>query len=76
MLRTENNAAQARNRSSQHGVPVVTTEGNAVKVEVGSAQHPMTEKHRIQWGLSPNRQRRSAQALEGERSPSRNLCPP
>ena len=30
-------------------VPVVTVEGNIVKVAVGSVEHPMTEAHLIQW---------------------------
>ncbi len=30
-------------------VPVVSTEGNIVKVKVGEVDHPMTEEHLIQW---------------------------
>lgn len=30
-------------------VPVVTVEGNLVKVAVGSVPHPMVEEHFIQW---------------------------
>lgn len=30
-------------------VPVVTVDGNTVKVEVGSAAHPMIEEHYIEW---------------------------
>lgn len=30
-------------------VPVVTVDGNQVHVVVGSAEHPMTEEHYIQW---------------------------
>lgn len=30
-------------------VPVVTVEGNLVKVHVGSVTHPMTSEHLIQW---------------------------
>jgi len=30
-------------------VPVVTVEGNIVKVAVGSVEHPMTDAHLIQW---------------------------
>ena len=30
-------------------VPVVTVEGNLVKVHVGSVTHPMTVEHLIQW---------------------------
>ena len=30
-------------------VPVYTVEGNTVKVKVGSAEHPMTDAHHIEW---------------------------
>ena len=30
-------------------VPVVSVEGNIVKVSVGSVEHPMTDAHLIQW---------------------------
>ena len=30
-------------------LPVVTVEGNSVKVKVGSVEHPMTEEHHIAW---------------------------
>ena len=30
-------------------VPVVTVEGNIIKVAVGSAEHPMTDAHLIEW---------------------------
>lgn len=30
-------------------VPVVTVSGSTVTVQVGSAAHPMTEEHLIQW---------------------------
>lgn len=30
-------------------VPVVTSEGNKVKVSVGSVEHPMADEHYIQW---------------------------
>lgn len=30
-------------------VPVVTVEGNKVKVEVGEVEHPMLEEHYIGW---------------------------
>ncbi len=35
--------------SHEKHIPVVTVEGNTVKVEIGSAAHPMTEEHSIQW---------------------------
>ena len=30
-------------------VPVYRVEGDTVRVKVGSAEHPMTEAHRIEW---------------------------
>ena len=35
--------------SQEKHVPVVTVEGDAVKVAIGAAAHPMTEEHFIQW---------------------------
>ncbi len=35
--------------SQEKHLPVVTIEGNIVKVKVGSVEHPMTEEHHIDW---------------------------
>ncbi|MFZ5643497.1 MAG: desulfoferrodoxin [Bacillota bacterium] len=35
--------------SREKHVPVVVKEGNKVTVKVGSAEHPMEEKHYIEW---------------------------
>ena len=35
--------------SQEKQLPVVTIEGNIVKVKVGSVEHPMTEEHHIAW---------------------------
>ncbi|NLH00633.1 MAG: desulfoferrodoxin [Clostridiales bacterium] len=35
--------------SSEKHVPVIKTEGRKVRIEVGSAPHPMTEEHHIAW---------------------------
>lgn len=35
--------------SQEKHLPVVTVEGNIVKVKVGSVEHPMTEEHHIAW---------------------------
>lgn len=35
--------------SQEKHLPVVTIEGNIVKVKVGSVEHPMTEEHHITW---------------------------
>ena len=44
--RTETNTVEA---SQEKHLPVVTIEGNIVKVKVGSVEHPMTEEHHIAW---------------------------
>ena len=35
--------------SQEKHLPVVTIEGNIVKVKVGSVEHPMTEEQHIAW---------------------------
>ncbi len=35
--------------SQEKHLPVVTVDGNCVKVNVGSVVHPMTEEHSIEW---------------------------
>jgi len=35
--------------SLEKHIPVVTVEGNSVRVVVGSAEHPMNEEHSILW---------------------------
>ena len=35
--------------SQEKHVPVVTVNGNKVKVEIGAVPHPMTEAHHIAW---------------------------
>ena len=35
--------------ANEKHVPVVTVEGNVIKVKVGSAEHPMQPEHFIQW---------------------------
>lgn len=35
--------------SLEKHIPVVTVDGNTVKVTVGSVLHPMTEEHSITW---------------------------
>ena len=35
--------------SHEKHVPVVTREGDIIKVDVGSVLHPMSEEHSIQW---------------------------
>ncbi len=35
--------------SKEKHIPVATVEGDTVKVNVGSVDHPMTEEHLIEW---------------------------
>ena len=35
--------------SKEKHIPVATVEGDTVKVNVGSVDHPMTEEHHIEW---------------------------
>lgn len=46
MTELKSNTVEA---SQEKHLPVVTIEGNIVKVKVGSVEHPMTEEHHIAW---------------------------
>ena len=46
MTKLEAGAVEA---SLEKHIPVVSVEGNIVKVSVGSVEHPMTEEHSIFW---------------------------
>lgn len=35
--------------SVEKHVPVISVEGNQVTIAIGSAEHPMTEQHYIEW---------------------------
>ena len=50
-------------------VPVVTVDGNLVKVEVGSVEHPMMEAHYIQWIAIETTQGRQRKILTPEDKP-------
>ena len=41
--------ANTTEAATEKHLPVVTVEGNTVKVVVGSVTHPMAEEHSIQW---------------------------
>ncbi len=41
--------ASTENEGGEKHSPVVTVEGECVKVNVGSLAHPMDEEHRIDW---------------------------
>lgn len=46
-------------------IPVVTKEGQTIKVQVGSTIHPMTEAHLIEWIL----------VVEGNKTTKKTLLP-
>ncbi len=50
-------------------VPVVKVEGNLVTVEVGSAPHPMTPEHFIQWISLETKQGNQRKGLSPESAP-------
>ena len=35
--------------STEKHIPVVKVDGSTVKIDIGSAPHPMTEEHHISW---------------------------
>ena len=41
--------AGSTDAAQEKHVPVVSVDGNSVKVDVGSVAHPMTEEHLIEW---------------------------
>lgn len=41
--------ANTTEASVEKHIPVVNIDGNKVKVQVGSALHPMTQEHHISW---------------------------
>lgn len=43
--------ANTEDAATEKHVPVVSVEGNKVKIEVGSVEHPMMEKHYIMFIL-------------------------
>lgn len=45
----ENLVPNSSGASEEKHMPIVCVDGNNVHVSVGSAAHPMTEEHSIQW---------------------------
>lgn len=55
--------------SLEKHVPVVTVEGNLVTVNVGSAAHPMTEEHLIEWVMVQTNEGRQRKNLKAGSAP-------
>ena len=56
--------------SSEKHLPVVTAEGDVVRVNVGSADHPMLPEHHIQWVYVQTENGGQRKALKPGDSPS------
>ena len=55
-------------------VPVYEVEGNTVKVQVGSVEHPMVAEHYIQWIVLQTNQGVQIRYLEPENPPVANFA--
>ena len=55
--------------AAEKHIPVYQVEGNRVKVCVGSAEHPMTQEHSIEWVFLQTRQGGQFKALLPGRGP-------
>ncbi len=55
-------------------IPVVTVEGNRVHVAIGSAAHPMTEAHLIEWVVLQTKQGNQRKALTAGGKPEVCFC--
>ena len=51
-------------------VPVISVDGRTVTVTVGSVEHPMLEKHYIQWIILETRQGRQRKTLAPGEKPA------
>lgn len=61
--------AGSTDAAQEKHVPVVTINGNNVVVNVGSAQHPMTAEHSIEWISIQTKQGNQRKALSPEDKP-------
>ena len=55
-------------------VPVYEVEGNVVKVQVGSVEHPMVAEHYIQWIVLQTNQGVQIRYLEPENPPAASFA--
>ena len=61
--------ANTTEASVEKHIPVVEVNGNKVKVQVGSALHPMTEEHHISWVYLETNQGGQRKSLEIDKDP-------
>ena len=60
--------------SGEKHIPVVTVEGDTVKVCVGSAEHPMLPEHSIQWIYLQTEKGGQRKALKDGEPPRAEFC--
>lgn len=60
--------------AAEKHIPVYRVEGNRVTVCVGSAEHPMTEEHSIQWAALETKQGAQYKAMLPGRKPEVNFA--
>ena len=65
--------AGSTDAAQEKHVPVVTVNGNEVKVEVGSVTHPMTAEHLIEWVAVETEKGYQVQYLSADAAPVCNF---
>ncbi|MBP5215363.1 MAG: desulfoferrodoxin [Alphaproteobacteria bacterium] len=60
--------------STEKHLPVITREGNHVHVAVGSIEHPMEEKHYIQWIALETKNGNQRKILKPGDKPAADFC--
>ena len=61
--------ANTSDGAAEKHVPVISTNGNIVTVKVGSAPHPMTDAHYIEWICLETKQGRQRKSLSPSDEP-------
>ncbi len=61
--------ANTSDGAAEKHVPVISVNGNIVTVKVGSAPHPMTDAHYIQWICLETKQGRQRKSLSPSDEP-------
>ena len=60
--------------SGEKHIPVVTVEGNTVKVNVGSVEHPMAPEHFIEWVYVETENGGQRKSLKPGETPTVTFC--
>ncbi|NLT64959.1 MAG: desulfoferrodoxin [Clostridiales bacterium] len=63
-------AANTTDASSEKHVPAIHVDGSSVRIDIGSAPHPMTEEHHISWVYIQTKKGGQRKSLEATGAPS------